>query len=47
MQQASAAADVQQLFSFFDKNGDGFISRSELADALRTMGRNPGEVFPF
>lgn len=33
----------REVFDLFDKNGDGFISGSELGMVLRALGQNPSE----
>eukprot|EP00911_Craspedida_sp_UC1_P002307 UC1_evm1s1741 len=39
--QQQLAPDLRALFSFFDSNGDGEISRAEMADMFRSAGHNP------
>ena len=36
-------AEVQEVFSFFDKDGDGAIVIKELGAVLRSLGFNPEE----
>ena len=35
--------EYKEAFAMFDKNGDGLISKSELAVVLKSMGRTPTE----
>ena len=37
-------AEVQEVFSFFDKDGDGAIVIKELGPVLRSLGYNPEEA---
>ena len=37
-------ADVQEVFSVFDKDGDGAIVIKELGKVLRSLGFNPEET---
>ena len=36
--------ELQDAFSFFDKNGDGCITTRELGSVLRSLGQNPTEA---
>lgn len=35
--------EMKEAFEFFDRNGDGTISHSELGKVLRALGQNPTE----
>jgi len=37
-------AEVQEVFSLFDKDGDGNITMKELGPVLRSLGYNPSEA---
>ena len=37
-------AEVQEVFSLFDKDGDGAIVIKELGPVLRSLGYNPAET---
>ncbi|KAK2166739.1 hypothetical protein LSH36_36g08049 [Paralvinella palmiformis] len=37
-------AEVQEVFSLFDKDGDGAISTRELGPLLRSLGFNPSDA---
>ncbi len=37
-------AEFKEVFSFFDKNGDGTISTKELGTVMRVLGQNPTEA---
>ena len=41
---AAAVAEVQEVFSLFDKDGDGAIVIKELGPVLRSLGYNPAEA---
>ncbi|VEL12257.1 unnamed protein product [Protopolystoma xenopodis] len=36
--------DIRGSFQFFDKNGDGSISRDELAAVMSYLGHEPGQA---
>ena len=33
--------DIEEAFNILDKNGDKKVTRSELADLMRSLGQNP------
>ncbi len=35
--------DMMENFKIFDKNGDGFITETELLGVMKAMGQNPTE----
>ena len=37
-------ADAKEAFSYFDKDGDGTITRKELCTVMRSLGQNPTEA---
>ena len=37
-------AEIQEVFSLFDKDGDGNILMRELGPVLRSLGHNPAEA---
>ncbi|CAD5112518.1 DgyrCDS1730 [Dimorphilus gyrociliatus] len=41
--QPEVIAEIQEVFSFFDKDGDGCITTRELGPVLRSLGHNPAD----
>ena len=37
-------AEFKEIFSFYDKDGDGQITREELGIGMRSIGQNPTEA---
>ena len=35
---------IQEMFRFFDKDGDGYVDADELGTVMRSLGNNPTEV---